>query len=368
MVRRPTRWTRLSTRWPDGAGSESSSRRSTPYGRPTSCSAPLARVYVGLNDLMIDRGCGPSVRGPGRRHRRPGGRAGRGRRHPLRGGGARPCPRAGDPVPCRLLAGELARGRRRSRSCAGRSTPTPPAVTSRWRRPHPGHGGRGPRRDLPGCRSTGPAWCGGRRPARGRGGVKALVTGVGGFVGAHLAARLVADGWDVAGTARPEAHPGGSRRSAAHAVDVAEADLSNRGAAAAIVAAGGAGPDVGLPAGGRPAGEVPPCPPNGPPPPPSTGPAWLWLVDALPHRCHTVVQAGIVHRVRPGGRPHWTKPRRCGPEASSALTKATGPPAGGGRRRWPGNAVGGAARRSRSTAPSTIPRPGWVPQRRRAAR
>jgi len=33
--------------------------------------------------------------------------------------------------------------------------------------------------------------------------VKALVTGAGGFVGAHLTARLVADGWEVAGTVRP---------------------------------------------------------------------------------------------------------------------------------------------------------------------
>jgi len=61
--------------------------------------------------------------------------------------------------------------------------------------------------------------------------VRALVTGAGGFVGAHLVARLVADGWDVTCTVRP----GGSQARITDlgvrgAVDVVEADLSDRGA------------------------------------------------------------------------------------------------------------------------------------------
>ncbi len=35
--------------------------------------------------------------------------------------------------------------------------------------------------------------------------MRALVTGAGGFVGAHVSARLAADGWDVTGTVRPGA-------------------------------------------------------------------------------------------------------------------------------------------------------------------
>ncbi|MDP8936197.1 MAG: GDP-mannose 4,6-dehydratase, partial [Actinomycetota bacterium] len=58
--------------------------------------------------------------------------------------------------------------------------------------------------------------------------MRALVTGVGGFVGAHLAARLVADGWEVAGTVRAG---GDDRRLRAlgvhHRVEVLAADLSD---------------------------------------------------------------------------------------------------------------------------------------------
>ncbi len=57
--------------------------------------------------------------------------------------------------------------------------------------------------------------------------MRALVTGVGGFLGAHLAARLAADGWQVRGLARPASPPwrlatlGLEGRVATEAVDLA---------------------------------------------------------------------------------------------------------------------------------------------------
>jgi hypothetical protein len=69
---------------------------------------PLARVYVGMNDLMIDRGCGPLfealVDGTVDRLARLAAAAG----IPF-GVGGLTVPEGGHPVPCRLLAGELAR-------------------------------------------------------------------------------------------------------------------------------------------------------------------------------------------------------------------------------------------------------------------
>ena len=69
---------------------------------------PLTRVYVGMNDLMIDRGCGPVfaalVDGTVDRLAVLAGVAG----IPF-GVGGLTVPEGGHPVPCRLLAGELAR-------------------------------------------------------------------------------------------------------------------------------------------------------------------------------------------------------------------------------------------------------------------
>jgi nucleoside-diphosphate-sugar epimerase len=69
--------------------------------------------------------------------------------------------------------------------------------------------------------------------------VRALVTGAGGFVGAHLAARLAADGWDVVATVRPG---GSADRLRGLAVDVLPVDLTDPAAVAATVSA--ARPDV----------------------------------------------------------------------------------------------------------------------------
>lgn len=61
---------------------------------------------------------------------------------------------------------------------------------------------------------------------------RALVTGAGGFVGAHLCARLVADGWEVWGTVRP----GAAAPAGVHAVPVDLTDAEALRAAVAHVA------------------------------------------------------------------------------------------------------------------------------------
>ncbi|HVF14465.1 MAG TPA: aldolase/citrate lyase family protein [Acidimicrobiales bacterium] len=69
---------------------------------------PVARVYVGLNDLMIDRGCGPLFAAlvDGTVDRLAERAAGAGIPFGVAG---LTVPEGGRPVPCRLLAGELAR-------------------------------------------------------------------------------------------------------------------------------------------------------------------------------------------------------------------------------------------------------------------
>jgi len=118
--------------------------------------------------------------------------------------------------------------------------------------------------------------------------VRALVTGAGGFVGAHLVARLVADGWEVTCTVRP----GGSQARITDlgvrgAVDVVEADLSDRGATDAAGRA--ARVDVAFllaaaRAGATPAERAATAAVN------STGA--VWLVDALGEHCRAVVRLG----------------------------------------------------------------------------
>jgi len=118
--------------------------------------------------------------------------------------------------------------------------------------------------------------------------VRAFVTGMGGFVGAHLAARLVADGWDVAGTVRPGSDPARLRvLGLAGSVEVFEADLSDPSATTAAAAA--AAPDATfLLAAARsdatPDQRARSVAVN------AAGVAWV--VDALGDRCRTVVRLG----------------------------------------------------------------------------
>ena len=118
--------------------------------------------------------------------------------------------------------------------------------------------------------------------------MRALVTGAGGFVGAHLTARLVHDGWDVVAAVRPGSPPW--RLAALQVRDrvtVIAADLADRTATTRM--AGMAEPDVAfLLAAGRAAAT------------PDERAATLavntasggWVVDALPERCRTVVLLG----------------------------------------------------------------------------
>ena len=119
--------------------------------------------------------------------------------------------------------------------------------------------------------------------------MKALVTGLGGFVGAHLAARLVVDGWDVTGIIRPGSKPWrlAALGLAPGMVDVLEADLSNP---EQTMAAGHiAEPDVAfLLAASRAAAT--PAERSGTAA--VNGTSGLWLVDALPHHCRAVVRLG----------------------------------------------------------------------------
>ena len=118
--------------------------------------------------------------------------------------------------------------------------------------------------------------------------MKALITGLGGFVGAHLAARLVSDGWDVAGTIRP----GGSQARLVDLgiqgeVEVIEADLSDFRATGDAVRAARA--DIGFLLAAARAATTPveraaTTAVN------SSGA--VWLVDALDEHCRAVVRLG----------------------------------------------------------------------------
>ena len=118
--------------------------------------------------------------------------------------------------------------------------------------------------------------------------MKALVTGAGGFVGAHLAARLVADGWQVVGTVRRGTQP---HRLVAlgvsDAVEVVPVDLADP-AAVARVAAGSACDVAFLLAAARAAAT----PAERRATAAVNGPGGRWLVEALPRGCRAVVRLG----------------------------------------------------------------------------
>ncbi len=118
--------------------------------------------------------------------------------------------------------------------------------------------------------------------------MRALVTGAGGFVGAHLMARLLADGWDVVGTSRPGSPPWrlgalGIDRS----VQVVDADLASRDATGEVARA--AGPDVVflLAASRSAATEADQAATAA-----VNGFSAQWLVEAVGDRCRAVIRLG----------------------------------------------------------------------------
>lgn len=143
--------------------------------------------------------------------------------------------------------------------------------------------------------------------------MRALVTGAGGFVGAHLCARLAADGWDVVGTVRP-----GPPSPLHHGVTVWPVDLGDPPATAAL--ARDADPDVVfLLAAGRAAST------------PSERAATVsvnassgaWLVDGLTDRCRAVVRLGSSTEYAPSAGPiDESAPLR--PQSFFGATKAAG--------------------------------------------
>ncbi|HEX2023133.1 MAG TPA: NAD(P)-dependent oxidoreductase [Acidimicrobiales bacterium] len=118
--------------------------------------------------------------------------------------------------------------------------------------------------------------------------MRALVTGGGGFVGAHLAARLAGDGWDVVATVRPGTSPWRLQAlGVAGDITVTAVDLGDPRATSAV--AGGADPDVAfLAAAARAATTAAERAITAA----VNATSALWLIDGLPDRCRAVVRLG----------------------------------------------------------------------------
>jgi nucleoside-diphosphate-sugar epimerase len=144
------------------------------------------------------------------------------------------------------------------------------------------------------------------RPAPGA--ARALVTGAGGFVGAHLCARLEADGWDVVGTVRPGA-PAPNRLEVDLTDPVATADAARQvdPDAVFLLAASRAAT--------TPAERAATMAVNA-----SSG---AWVVDGLGDRCRAVVQLGSSTEYAESARPmDESTPVR--PRGFFGVTKAAG--------------------------------------------
>ena len=146
--------------------------------------------------------------------------------------------------------------------------------------------------------------------------MRALVTGAGGFVGAHLVARLLAGGCEVVGTVRPGAD--GWRLAALGGVEVVEADLADPSAAAAVARASGC--DVAfLLAAARAAATTAERATTAA----VNGPSNRWVVDALPGSCRAVVRLGSSTEYGQSAGPMDEEARRQ-PRGFFGATKAEG--------------------------------------------
>ena len=149
--------------------------------------------------------------------------------------------------------------------------------------------------------------------------MRALVTGAGGFVGAHLTARLVADGWEVVGSVRP----GGSgwRLDAlglTDSVDVIPTDLSDAAATADLADRSGCDVAFQLAASRAGAGAAERAATTA-----VNGTSGRWLVEALPACCRAVVRLGSsTEYARRDGPMDESTPLR--PRSFFGATKAEG--------------------------------------------